>query len=383
MKRRKKDTAASAASQESGGMGESPFLLPPWYEWDEPTVKWLADAAARLDSLSWMMTNAGLAPQELAPLLAMKAVETSRLDGHQIELLDVYKVECLLSVQAKPSASHLLAYNHFRMLQLQPSDQLPDVPGLLDLYTRLMTRLEDPEKIAFRSEKPVDPTPLLPIPPAEQIVDSLEYLTTFLTEAQLPHPLVKLAFAYAHLLTLQPFPAANTAFSHLVTDRLLQTWRYTPLPVLNLARYFRASGTRYNECLKGLGQKEAGCSWLGFFLEGLWHAADDVIEALHLYFRFRENLENQLMVMLGMAVPGGLARFFLEKPAFTRWQFEGRVWLPTEDAGSVLQTLLKTGRVQVTNLPGGEALYYVPDALTFWETLGDGGRCADGDQSEW
>ena len=367
MKRRKKDDAAFAASQESRGTGESPFLLPPWYEWDEPTVNWLADAAARLKSLSWLMTNAGLAPQELSPMLVMKAVETSRLDGHPVELLDVYKTECLLSPEAKLNAPHLLAYNHFRMLQMRPSAQLPDVPGLLDLYSKLMTKLEDPEKITFRSEKPVDPAP-----PADQIADSLEGLTRFLSEAQLPHPLVKLAFAYAHLIRLQPFPAANTAFSHLVTDRLLQTWRYTPLPVLNLARYFRASGNRYQDCLNSLGQKEAACSWLGFFLEGLWHAADDVIEALHLYLRFREDLESELMVLLGMAVPGGLARFFLEKPAFTRWQFEGRVWLPVEDAGNVLQALLQTGKVQVTNLPGDKALYYVPDVLTFWETLGDG-----------
>lgn len=367
MKRRKKDTAASAASQESRGGDFSPLLLPPWYEWDEPTVNWLADAATRLNSLSWLMTNAGIAPEELSPLLAMKAVETSRLAGHQIELLDVYKVDALLTPQAKLSARHLLAYNHFRLLQVRPSHQLPDVPGLLDLYTKLMTRLEDPEKIAFRTKEPVDPAP-----PAEQIADSLEDLTTLLSEAQLPHPLVKLAFAYAHLIRLQPFQTANTAFSHLVTDRLLQTWRYTPLPVLNLARYFRASGPRYQDCLKSLGQKEAACSWLGFFLEGLWHAADDVIEALHLYIRFREDLESELMVLLGMAVPGGLARFFLEKPAFTAFQFEFRVYLPVKDADSVLRALLKTGKVQVTNLPGDKALYYVPDVLTFWETLGDG-----------
>lgn len=282
-----------------------PEPLPPRLEWDPPLAGALSRAAGALGELKGI--SRGLANPHLliAPFIRREAVLSSRIEGTQASLSDLYTYEAVqLSMFERPTDVKEV-HNYVRALEhgLERMQTLPiSLRMIRELHERLMAgvRGESRDPGEFRRSQnwigppgcSLDEAAYVP-PPPEEMYQALQALEAYLhTSSSLP-PLVRIGLIHYQFEAIHPFLDGNGRVGRLLIVLLLCAWELLPQPLLYLSAYFQRRRQAYYEHLLAVSQRGTWQEWLAFFLEGIYDGSRDAVARSRRLLDLREGYREQ------------------------------------------------------------------------------------------
>ncbi len=268
-----------------------PPTLPP--DWELTRVLSKADRAlSELAGLGQTMPNPHLL---IGPFVRREAVLSSRIEGTQADITDLYAYEAgqlpLPGMEASPPESDVREVLNYVNALEYGLDRLNTLPVSLrlirELHEKLMSgvRGEHATPGEFRRSQnwigppgcTLDEALFVP-PPAPQMHEALEALEMYLHSEDVYPPLLRLALVHYQFEAIHPFVDGNGRVGRLLLSLLLVQWDLLPLPLLYLSAYFHRYRQVYYDLLLGVSEKGDWRAWLLFFFRGIAEQAEDALQ---------------------------------------------------------------------------------------------------------
>jgi Fic family protein len=286
-----------------------PAPLPPQLEWSSDLIAELSSAASALGELKGLGHHLSNPHLLIAPFIRREAVLSSRIEGTQASLLDLYAYEAVqLSMFNRPTDVEEV-HNYVRALEYG-LERLENFPLSLRLIRELHAHLMEGVRGEYQTPGEfrrgqnwigppgcsLDDATFVP-PPPEEMHAALEDLEAYLhTEPTLP-PLIRLGLIHYQFEAIHPFLDGNGRVGRLLIVLLLCAWDLLPQPLLYLSAYFQRHRQAYYEHLLAVSQRGAWIEWLCFFLQGVFVQSQDAIarsrRLLDLREQYREQFQSQ------------------------------------------------------------------------------------------
>ena len=301
------DTAAGKMVRVSGKdyWAYHPAPLPPQLAWTPDLVGAVSRAASALGELKGL--GHGLTHPHLliAPFIRREAVLSSRIEGTQASLSDLYAYEAVqLPLFDRPNdVKEVQNYVWALEYGLERLQTLPESLRLIrELHARLMERVRGEHQTPGefrRSQNWIGPPGCLlndatfvPPPPEEMRV-ALNDLEAYLhAEPRLP-PLIRLGLIHYQFEAIHPFLDGNGRVGRLLIVLLLSGWDLLPQPLLYLSAYFHRHREAYYDHLLAVSQRGTWSDWLGFFLRGIVLQSQDAVARSRHLLDLREHYREQ------------------------------------------------------------------------------------------
>lgn len=237
----------------------------------------------------------------IAPLQRREALLSSRIEGTQASLADVYRYEA--GVPGESDAQEVTNYVRAVVHAREMLETLPlSLRVLLEAHRVLLTgvRGRDTRPGEFRdrqvwigtAETPIEQARYVP-PPHQLLEDLLADWERFVNDEGLMTPLVRAALMHYQFEAIHPFVDGNGRIGRLLIPLLLQERGLLPQPLLYLSAYFERRRGDYYDHLLRLSETGDWNEWLRFFLTGVTEQAQDALRrvraltALHERYRAR------------------------------------------------------------------------------------------------
>ena len=230
----------------------------------------------------------------IAPFIRREAVLSSRIEGTQASLSDLYAYEVvqkatvqLTMFQPPPDVQEV--YNYVQALEYG-LDRLTDLPLSLRLIREIHARLMEDVRGQHgtpgefrRSQNWIGPpgcsledATFVP-PHVPEMEEALGDLERFLHAPSDAPPLVRLGLIHYQFEAIHPFLDGNGRIGRLLITLLLCAEELLPEPLLYLSAYLEAHRQTYYDLLLAVSQQGAWEAWLVFFLEGVVAQAQDAV----------------------------------------------------------------------------------------------------------
>lgn len=307
-----------------------PAPLPPRVEFDVELVLGLSNADRALGELAGIGQNAANPQLLIRPFMNREAVLSSRIEGTEAGLEDLYAYEAAGVAGRKKFRSDVVEVaNYVRALEhgLARLSELPLSLRLLrEVHEKLMTGVRGDHATPgeFRRSQnwigrpgcSLNEATYVP-PPVSQMQDSLSSLETYLhAEDRLP-PLIRIAAIHYQFESIHPFLDGNGRVGRLMISLLLNYYGLLPLPLLYLSAYFERNRQEYYARLLAVSMESAWREWLLYFLQGVTEEARDAssrfkrLESLQIEYR------EKAMALGGSVLPARLVDYLFRVPALT------------------------------------------------------------------
>lgn len=260
-----------------------------------------ADAAlGHLQGLGMLITDPSLL---IGPYLRREALASSRIEGTQASLSEVFQAEIDTDARNDDTAEvhrYLQATHQAYTL----ASTLPITQRLiLQVHETLLTGVRGEEKSPgeFR-RSPVwvgragaTPTSATFVPPLPQhLGDLLADWERFVNDDGRALPaLVQAGLMHYQFETIHPFLDGNGRIGRLLINLLLMERKRLPLPLLYLSNYFETHREEYYERLQAVREKADIEGWLTFFLEAVRAQADDAVDRSRKLISIREQYHSE------------------------------------------------------------------------------------------
>jgi len=285
------------------------------------------------------------------PFLRREAVLSSRIEGTEADLTDVYAYEAGVRKGLPPDVREV--HNYVRALQhgLARLQTLPVSLRLMrEIHAILMegVRGEHATPGEFRrSQNWIGPpgctlneATFVP-PPPEHLMPALDAWEKYLhTEDEHP-PLVRLALIHYQFEAIHPFLDGNGRIGRLLLVLLMVDWEILPLPLLYLSAYFEESREVYYESLLRVSTQGAWEDWVVFFLQGVVEQAQDALRRMKRLQDLRLTWREQMTRKRVSANLLKLIDILFEKPEITSREAAERTGLTVQGARRLLRHLLE------------------------------------------
>ena len=266
-----------------------PNPLPPKLAWTSELVVTLSEADRALGELAGLGRSLPNPHLLIRPFVRREAVLSSRIEGTQSTLFDLYAYEAVQLSMFKPPPDVREVYNYVRALE-HGMARLPTLPLSLrlirEIHAHLMegVRGEHQTPGEFRrSQNWIGPpgctltdARFVP-PPVPEMQESLHALETFLHASPTLPPLMRLGLIHYQFEAIHPFLDGNGRVGRLLITLLLCAWDLLSEPLLYLSAYFDAHRQDYYDLLLRVSQHGAWEDWLTFFLRGIATQAQDSV----------------------------------------------------------------------------------------------------------
>jgi len=359
------------------GQGEAaywafvPHPLPPRLAADWELTAALSEADRALSELAGLgrtMPNPHLL---IGPFVRREAVLSSRIEGTQADIADLYAYEAgqlpLPGLEAAPSDAdvrEVLNYVNALEYGLKRLETLPVSLRLMrELHERLLAgvRGEHATPGEFRRSQNWIGAPGCTLheatfvpPPLPQMHESLDALETYLHSQDVYPPLVRLAFIHYQFEAIHPFVDGNGRIGRLLLSLLLVQWQLLPLPLLYLSAYFHRYRQDYYDLLLGVSERGDWRAWLLFFLRGVAEQARDALERARRLQDLREEWHRRLAQARTSALTLRLVDILFTSPILTISQAQRLLKVGSyHSARKNVEKLVSAGILQ----PEGDATY--------------------------
>lgn len=293
-----------------GEVVASPEGHPAFVPWPAPRhLELSADALSLLDEASNRLgVLQGMGRQLLnphlliAPYLRREAVLSSRIEGTQSSMSDVYadelgQLEMVQSRDVREVRNYVVAHEFGLGSELPLSLRL-----IRELHRRLMDGVRGRERHPgeFRTYqnfigalKGADAT-YVP-PPISQMHRLLDDFERFLHEQERLRPLVQAAVMHYQFEAIHPFGDGNGRVGRLLVPLFLRDRGLLPQPLLYLSAYFERTRADYYEALMRVSTHGDWLTWIEYFLAGVRDQAQEAAaladRLVTLHQRYREKLQ--------------------------------------------------------------------------------------------
>ena len=276
-----------------------PHPLPPALNWPVGLVAALSEADRALGELAGLGRSLLNPHLLIAPFVRREAVLSSRIEGTQASLSDLYAYEAVRGTAAQAKTGRLAMFkappdvhevhNYVRALEYGRA-RLAELPLSLrlirEIHARLMegVRGEEGTPGEFRRSQnwigppgcSLDEALFVP-PPVPEMKEASGAFETFLhTPSDLP-PVAWLGLVHYQFEAIHPFLDGNGRIGRLLLALLLCTADLLPEPLLYLSAFFEAHRQTYYDLLLAVSRQGAWEAWLDFFLRGVADQAQDAI----------------------------------------------------------------------------------------------------------
>ena len=285
--------------------------LPPALTWTPTVVAALSDADRALGELAGLGRSLLNPHLLIAPFVRREAVLSSRIEGTQASLSDLYAYEAVqrTAVQLamfEPPPDVREVYNYVRALEYG-LDRLPSLPLSLRLIREIHARLMEgvrgergtPGEFR-RSQNWIGPpgcsledAAFVP-PPVPEMKEALGALEEFLHGPSDWPPLARLGLVHYQFEAIHPFLDGNGRIGRLLITLLLCAESLLPEPLLYLSAYFESQRQTYYDLLLAVSRQGAWEAWLVFFLRGVVAQAQDAVVRAQRLQDLRERYRQQL-----------------------------------------------------------------------------------------
>jgi Fic family protein len=271
-----------------------PNPLPPELFLDAELVRTLSEADRALGELAGLGRTVSNPTLLIRPFIHREAVLSSRIEGTQADLTDLYAYEAgqLSFPGGKPpppesDVREVLNYVHALEYGLQRLETLPVSLRLIrELHERLMTGVRGDRATPgeFRRSQnwigrpgcTLNEAEFVP-PPVPEMQEALYELEKYLHRDCLYPPLVRIGLIHYQFEAIHPFLDGNGRIGRLLISLLLVSWNLLPLPLLYLSVFFERHRQNYYDLLLAVSKRGAWREWLVFFLRGVQEQARDAI----------------------------------------------------------------------------------------------------------
>ncbi len=249
----------------------------------------------------------------IAPFVRLEAVLSSRIEGTQASLSDLFAFEASgVADPRTPDVKEVANYVDALEYGLKRMSELPLSLRLIrEMHARLMlgvfgVRGEHLTPGEFRrSQNWIGPpgcalADATYVPPPEiEMKEALDSLEKYLhTESPLPlPPLVRMALVHYQFEAIHPFLDGNGRIGRLLITLLLCAEGLLPQPLLYLSAYFERHRPDYYRLLLAVSQEGRWTEWVSFFLDGVAQQSQDAIkrssQLLDLWRNYRDRLQSE------------------------------------------------------------------------------------------
>lgn len=311
-------------------VGQWTFLpnpLPPSLFWTEELASILAHAnwaVGRLSGVGQGLTNPHLL---IHPFLRREAVLSSRIEGTQASLQDLFLFEEAASVESTVPDVREVA-NYVRALEYGLSwlrDRQVTLGLIRELHQLLMENVRGGDKTPgeFRTVQNfvgrtarIEDARFVPPPPLE-VAPAMQELERFLRARNGMPSLVRLALVHYQFEAVHPFVDGNGRIGRLLVTLLLCAEGLLPLPLLYLSAYFERHREAYYRHLLHISTRGQWAAWLAFFLQGVKEQSADAIKRSERLTALRGEYHQAVQQMRVSALAVRLVDELFATPAIT------------------------------------------------------------------
>jgi Fic family protein len=350
-----------------------------------PRIGRAHSALGRYDEIVRVLVN----PQILlAPLAAREAVLSSRIEGTQAGLQDLFAYEAEASEASGSLAQDVVEVVNYRRAMEESVAELARRPLSLNLLKRAhavlldSVRGRDKGRGEFRRDEVFIAPPGTPIdratyvPPAwtelERLLDNFEkYL-----HADEPDAIVQAGIAHAQFELIHPFYDGNGRLGRMLVPLHLFSRNVISSPSFYISSYLEANRDEYYVRLAGLSSSGEWQGWVEFFLDAVAAQAEAdtrrVRQILALYDRLKALLADRLRTQFALRA---LDPLFMA-PWFSTPQYVQASGMPRASVARVLGELVASGVLTLVREGRGRrvSIYAFPElmAIVSTETSGSG-----------
>lgn len=271
-----------------------PNPLPPDLTMDKEFVHILSDADRALGELSGLGRTMPNPKLLIGPFMRREAVLSSRIEGTQANLKDLYAFEAAQlnvfdSNASRPLSDVQEVSNYVRAIEygLERIKTLPISLRLIrELHERLMkgVRGDTTTPGEFRRSQnwigrpgsTLTDAQFVP-PPAQEMHLALGAFEKYLHAENDYPPLIRLALIHYQFEAIHPFLDGNGRIGRLLISLLLVHWNLLSKPLLYLSAYFEQHRQEYYELLFKVSEQGAWREWVVYFLQGITEQSQDAI----------------------------------------------------------------------------------------------------------
>ncbi|GAA2979315.1 Fic family protein [Microbacterium terrae] len=368
------DSPFGAPTKEPGNKWAFTYYLPKpmprSVDLPTPVIAQLSEADAalgHLQGLGLLITDPGLL---IGPYLRREALASSRIEGTQASLSDVFQAEIDAS-SVSDDTSEVQRYLEATKQAYELARTLPITQRLiLQVHATLMEGVRGEEKSPGEFRKtPVwvgragaTPDTATFVPPLPvHLGDLLADWERFVNDDGRALPaLVQAALMHYQFETIHPFLDGNGRIGRLLINLLLMERGRLPLPLLYLSHYFETHRDEYYERLQAVREQGDIDGWLTFFLKAVHAQADDAVARSRKLVEIREAFHSAA-IKERSSLPR-LVDVIVRNPFVTVKSVETRLELTNQGARNLIKNAESRGwlRSLGSHGQGGRELWYSP-----------------------
>lgn len=332
-----------------------PNPLPPALAWSPQLIASLSEADRKLGELAGLgrfLPNPHLL---VHPFMRREAVLSSRIEGTQASLGDLYAYEAMQLSFLEKGSDVREVHNYVRALEygLMRLDELPVSLRLIrEVHAQLMegVRGEHLTPGEFRKSQnwigqpgsTLQQATFVP-PPIPEMKQALAELEAFWYREHTLPPLIRLGLIHYQFEAIHPFLDGNGRMGRLLVSLLLCAWGLLSEPLLYLSAYFEAHRQAYYDHLLAVSQTGAWEAWLLFFLKGISVQAQDAVERIHRLQDLREAFRQRFQATRASARVLQVIDLLFERPLVTISQVQASLQVQFPVAQRYVEQLVKAG----------------------------------------
>lgn len=299
-------------ASDEGYLAYNPDPLPPDFEMTPGLVSALSDADRALGELSGIGRTVENPRMLIRPFIRKEAVLSSRIEGTQADLSDVYAFEAgqenLIREHQRTDAREVMNYVNatetgLRILNSEEGEINLDL--IKKLHEILMTdvRGENKQPGEFRDSQNYIGGPGADVEDARYVPPTpthaqyaMQELEEFIKNNHEIPDLIKLGLVHYQFETIHPFLDGNGRIGRLLITLLLCERNLLPEPFLYISAFFNRHRREYIDRLFEVSASGAWQEWLKFFLEGITTQAEEAFvrseELLDLKETYRQRYQD-------------------------------------------------------------------------------------------
>jgi Fic family protein len=322
------DRAGKLARAQTGYWAFVPCPLPPQLDLDRPHILQLSEAERAIGRLAGVGATLPNPYLLIHPFIRREAVLSSRIEGTQASLSDLFFFEAAPSLPARATDVREVA-NYVRAMEaaFDPKRELPLSLRLIrEMHRILMTGVRESHLTPGefrRSQNWIGPAgsklndALIVPPPVPEMHAALDALEKYLHGPSDLPVLVRLAMIHYQFEAIHPFLDGNGRIGRLLVSLLLCEWKVLPSPLLYLSAFFERHRQDYYRLLLAVSQKGQWESWVQFFLSGVLEQSLDAIQRAARLRALRDEYQTGLQRARSSALLLKLVDGLFHHPAIT------------------------------------------------------------------
>lgn len=338
-----------------------PNPLPPVLNWNESLVNSLSEADRAVGKLAGLSRDLPNPHLLIIPFMHSEAVLSSRIEGTQATISDVYKYETgqlSLFKDDKDISDVKEVHNYVLALDcgLKRLKELPLSLRLLrELHKILLEGVRGGESRPgeFRQvQNWIGPEgcnleEALYVPPSvDEMNEALASLEKYLNRKDNLPPLIRVGLVHYQFEAIHPFIDGNGRIGRLLIILLLCAWDILPQPLLYLSPYFESNRQAYYDLLLEVSERGAWEEWLNFFLTAVKIQADDAVLRINKMMELKEDYRAKMQSKRGSPGLFKAIDFLFEKPVFSANQLAKELGTNFARAQRYISSLKQAGIIR-------------------------------------